>query len=51
MHVKLTCNELKYLALKQLGLEATYRHDIDFLATEHTMEIIDGQCELEEGSR
>lgn len=48
MKIKLTLNELIYLAHKQLGLECVYRNDSDLLLTPHTIEVIDVKSKLEE---
>jgi hypothetical protein len=39
--IKLTVNEAKYLILKAMGLEATYRKDV--IISNHTVEFTDGQ--------
>ncbi len=50
MKIKLTLNELIYLAHKQLGLECIYRNDSNLLLTQHIIEVIDVQPKLEEGT-
>ena len=48
--IKLTKQEAKYVILKAFGFQAEYRSDVDMCVTPHTLEIIDGRTQLEEGT-
>jgi len=50
MVIKITLNELKHLALKQMGIETIYRGESDLLISNHKVEVINVEQELETSS-